>query len=76
MTCVLPGSCILEVLNMPKLRDDRKRADLEWAQEFRAHGLPPDAESEPKREENPDHQEDFNRLVSAASKPKSKGDRT
>ncbi len=76
MTCVLPASCILEVLNMPKLRDDRQRADREWAEEFRAHGLPPDAESEAKTEENPRHREDFSRLVSAASKAKPKDDRT
>jgi hypothetical protein len=32
--------------------------------------------SEANPDENPDHREDFNRLVSAASKPKPKGDRT
>jgi hypothetical protein len=77
MTCVLPAFNILEVLNMPELLNDRKQADLEWARERRAHhGLPPEAESEAKTEENPNHREDFMRLVNAASKPKPKDDRT
>jgi hypothetical protein len=45
MTCVLPASSILDVLNMPRLAEDRKRADLEWARELAAHGAPPDAET-------------------------------
>jgi hypothetical protein len=77
MTCVLPASRILEVLNMPKLRDDRKRADLEWSKEFEASGLPPEAESEAAAtEDNPEHREAFNRLVSVAAKKRPQGDQT
>jgi hypothetical protein len=48
-------------------RDEANAASLDSA-------LP--AKPEPTSDENPQHKEDFMRLVSAASKPKPKGDRT
>jgi hypothetical protein len=46
MTCVLPAAHIVEVLNMPVLRNARTQRDQELAEYLRKHGgLPPDAES-------------------------------
>lgn len=79
---VLPVWRILEVMEQPKLTEARQ----EWLQRpnrDKGRGFVPTSaaplgvpETNPASDENPDHREDFNRLVSAASKPKPKDDRT
>ena len=87
MGIVVPSQKILDTLEQEELREMRKRikADRERrAVESAASpdsALPLAATSDAelvglKSDENPDHREDFNRLVGAASKSKPKGDRT
>jgi hypothetical protein len=71
MTCVLPASKIVEVLNMPKLKAQREAADQRMELRFI-----PDAEAATNPDENPDHKENFNRLVSEASKKRPLTDKT
>ncbi len=44
MSCVLPAWCILEVLNMPRLKQWREEADDREAERRRVEGLPPEPE--------------------------------
>jgi hypothetical protein len=72
MTCVAPAWKILEVLNLPKLK--QKRADMlakrRGEPKLEAVKPPP----EPKTESaNPRHREDFNNLLDAAVKGKPTG---
>jgi hypothetical protein len=73
MTLAIPAWTILEMLEMPKFKQQR----MDWfTGRLRATSGYPVAEAATKQDENPDHREDFNRLVSAASRPKPKDDRT
>ena len=45
MTCVLPATCISEVLNMPAVRNKRLEAEREWLKENGGGGAIPVAES-------------------------------
>jgi hypothetical protein len=75
MTCVLPASSILEVLQMPKLKALRDRADDAWEAKARREGFPPVAESAPPtKADSPSHKKAFNRLLGAAVKKKPQAD--
>jgi hypothetical protein len=84
MSTVIPSAYIADlVLNDPRLREMRAKQDAEIARTNPNLSSRPVAQSataerasKPGAEANPDHREDFNRLVSAASKPKPKGGRT
>ncbi|MGQ0741893.1 MAG: S1 family peptidase [Alphaproteobacteria bacterium] len=67
MTCVLPAWNILEVLNLPKLKNVRDRDEKILAAKKATAGEPI-AESTVQAD-NPEHQEDFKRLLNAAAKP-------
>ena len=74
MTLAIPAEAILELLNMPKLKQER---DKIFEDQRRASGLTPRAElatpTEPDAE-NPQHREGFTALLNAAvKKPKSGG---
>ena len=72
MTCVCPAWAILEVLNMPRLREIRERNDRQL--EKQPGALPAEGEVTisngelPTKDENPRHREDFSRLLDAAAK--------
>lgn len=44
MTCVLPAWCIAEVMNLPKLVQQRQNSDDAFEKWFKQFGRPPDAE--------------------------------
>jgi hypothetical protein len=76
MTCVIPAWDIMEVLEMPVLKDLRhpgivaaRRAD---ASKPKPEAAPVDSDSE----ENPQHLEDFRRLVDVAARKRPQGDQT
>jgi len=77
MTLAIPAWEILELLEMPKFKQQRQGWHMG---RLRATSGAPVAEiaseTNPASGENPDHQEDFNRLVGAASKRKPKDGRT
>lgn len=69
MTCVLPAWSILEVLNMPKLKQLRDNDNAIWKEKRKTLPSKPMAESAHSKEEaNPAHKEDFTHLVSEAAK--------
>jgi hypothetical protein len=78
---VLPIWRVIEAMEQPKLKEPRE-ALLRESNRDRGQGFVPTsaaplaapASGDPAA--NPDHREDFTRLVSAASKPKPKGDQT
>lgn len=75
MTCVLPAWYILEVLNMPKLKQERDEANARTRAELVSSGqMPPVAESSVRADDdaNPHHLEDFTRLVDVAARKKPK----
>jgi hypothetical protein len=74
MTCVLPAWSILEVLRMPKLTGLRREHTTKVV--LPRLGLPPVAESaSPEPDDaNPDHLEDFKRLVDVAARKRPQGD--
>jgi Trypsin-like peptidase domain len=81
MGVVVPASKIVEVLELPILRERRaaeqRRREQSNAAKPQAIGvIHPSSVTSPEAVENPDHLEDFTRLVRAASKRKPKGDRT
>lgn len=60
---------------MPKLRDQRKKRDDEWAEFFKRKGAPPEPESSTDAAaaseagaDNPRHKEDFTHLLNVAAK--------
>ncbi|MBL6946690.1 MAG: hypothetical protein ISR47_08625 [Rhodospirillales bacterium] len=65
MTLAIPAEAIMELLEMPKLREPREKA---FEEARRAHQNSPVAESEepPTKGDNPQHREDFNSLLDAA----------
>ena len=68
MTCVAPAWSIADTLNMPRFKDARMNVDAAIAQQVAEDvATVPVAESEPPTMgNNPDHREDFSRLVDAA----------
>jgi hypothetical protein len=81
MGIVAPAHRMREVMMLPEAVADRRKEaqerDLDRAATFDS-AMPDVSAESPKAaaDENPNHLEDFNRLVSAASKRKPKGDRT
>jgi hypothetical protein len=78
MTCVIPAWQIMEVLNMPVLRDLRA-PDIEAAKRENLSRLKPKPESVPASDKpagdaNPNHLEDFTRLVDVAARKRPQGD--
>jgi hypothetical protein len=74
---VIPIERVYDIIESPELKaimeqQIQKRANKSGYRQ--ASAVAPEPETKP--ETNPAHREDFNRLVSAASKPKPKGDRT
>ncbi len=74
MTCVIPAWHIMEVLDMPTLKDLRQpetiRAEKEYARQFPGAAKPEAAEPPAPlaNDANPTHREDFMRLVGAAAR--------
>lgn len=81
MALVVPASEIQALLNLPTFKDQRMARD-ETRKQMRENAarpeaaVPDDRATRPEADANPDHREDFTRLVSAASKRKPAGDRT
>lgn len=84
MNGVVPAWKLLELIDDPRLRGARMAAEnqvktvqgtVRGGVAFSGSGGD-QRETVPNPDENPDHREDFNRLVGAASKSKPKGDRT
>jgi hypothetical protein len=79
MSCVIPSWQIKEVLDMPKLKERREKAEALAAKDFSvpaAESAHPEGSEPPTTEENPSHREDFRRLLDAAAKTKTQGDET
>jgi len=83
MTCVIPAQQILDLLNTPLLHKQRMEGDIELMNRYIADGFPPETEStqkdadtviSPSNQDNPQHKEDFNSIVSAAVKKKPQDD--
>jgi hypothetical protein len=64
MTCVIPGWQVLEVLDMPKFKNRRRDAAREAGPEPR--GPKPERATPQPNDANPNHREDFTRLLDAA----------
>jgi hypothetical protein len=82
MSCVCPASDIMEVLNIPKLKKDRENAEassrtgdgngpVSEIADIDLAGKPDDAIASG---ENPQHQEDFMRLLNAAARTRPQGE--
>ncbi len=80
MTCVIPAQRILNLLNLPRLQEQRREKDAIMFKRHLKEGFPAEAEiNQPKKDiisntENLQHAEDFNSLVSAAAKKKPQDD--
>jgi hypothetical protein len=72
MTCVIPAWQILEVLNLQKLKNQRDAADSNLSERRLARPLPESA----AKKSNPNHLEDFTRLVDVAARKRPQGDQT
>jgi hypothetical protein len=76
MTLVVPVWRIMEVLNLPKFKEQRHRGDEAWKKKKASEPPDPIAESAAGAAENPHHREDFKRLLDAAVKRPKSSDRT
>jgi hypothetical protein len=81
MTLVIPAQRILDLLLVKKLRNQRKKGDIEFEKKLNKEGWPPVAELPTDSQvnpdiENPQHKEDFNSLLTAAVKKKKPDDKT
>jgi hypothetical protein len=79
MTLVIPAQRIYELLCIKAIRDKRIiEGDKILYEHFKRKGRPPTAESakHPSYEENPQHKEHFNSLLTAAVKKKPQADET
>jgi hypothetical protein len=78
ISVVIPDFRIMEFLMSDSLKQHRidAIAEREKRSGVRFTSAHPAPETKPESDENPDHRKDFNRLVSAASKSKPKGDQT
>ena len=78
MTLVIPAQLILDLLNSPPIKDHRDKWEMNLQEHFKRNGYPPVAESAtyPSNQENPQHKEDFNSLLTAAVKKKPQADET
>lgn len=70
MTCVAPAWSIVDTLNLPKFKNIRAKADIMLKRKLEEDAAKtPVAESTPPTTgENPQHREDFSRLLNAAAK--------
>ena len=69
MTCVSPATAIKRALDMPKLRALREATEREWVKQLGQPSAAPIVESAPPTTDgNPQHREDFSRLLDAAAK--------
>ena len=78
---VIPVQDIWDTLSQPELEEEEERMKALEKERARSVDVPdfielPASEAKSEGAENPDHREDFTRLVSAASKRKPKGDQT
>ena len=82
MTCVIPAQRIMDVLNLPRLKEQRREKDAQMLKRFLDKGFPAEAETSKSEQEiisdndNPQHKEDFNSLLTAAVKKKPPVDET
>jgi len=78
MTCVMPVEPILDALNIPQFREERKRGDSTLELKFIKNGYPVEPESTKplSNQDNPQHKEDFNSLLIAAVRKKQPSDET
>lgn len=79
MTLVIPAQRILDLLNIPKYKEQRKKGDIQLTEDYKKHGFPPEPEAAEElipSTDNPQHKEDFNSLVTAAAKKKPQADET
>lgn len=74
LSCVVPSWDIEEVLNLPKLK--QMREDMARATPERVVPKPMSASVELTSEANPDHQEDFTRLLNEAARKREPKDQT
>ncbi len=74
MTCVIPAWQILEVLNMPELKDLR-HPGIVAAQKKNSLKPKPETTSH-STDNNPKHLEDFNRLVDVAARKRTRDDQS
>jgi len=76
MTMVIPAQKILDLLNIDKFRRRRMEEDVRIEERFFKKGFIPMADSAkpPIKTDNSQHKEDFNSLVSAATKKKKQDD--
>ena len=65
MTCVLPSTRLIDLLNKENLKSRRDAGDAYWQTKFANDNSTPVAESVSSND-NPNHQEDFNNLLDAA----------
>ena len=68
MTLAVPASAIMELLDMPNLKEPRDKALGEY-RETAANAPVPEFSEPPTTDENPLHREDFNSLLDAAVQP-------
>jgi len=73
MTCAAPVSAIWEVLDMPKLKRLREKKDDDLADEMQDRPIS-ESSSPPATDENPNHREDFMRLVNVAARKREQKD--
>lgn len=76
LTTVVPAWRITELLDHPDFVAERERWDVEHEAEAMSIPVPESASESPTTDENPQHKEDFTRLVSAAARTKPPADRT
>jgi hypothetical protein len=77
MTCVIPAWCIMEVLDMPVLKNLRQPAIEAANRRSRAaFGPKPESADETDNDANPNHLEDFKRLVDVAARKQPRDDQT
>ena len=78
MAVVIPVEKIIATMEHPDFVEERRRHAMEQLKDGATPDLAASSKAAPeaKPEPNPQHREDFNRLVSTASKPKPKGGRT
>jgi hypothetical protein len=75
MQIVVPASKLIDLLEREDLVEMRRKNPPVTVAKMTVAPIAQKAEN-PTSDENPQHKEDFTRLVSAASQPKPKGDRT
>ena len=75
MMGVIPSWKLMEILELPQIKEIIGRAELEILKKEGPQAVEIDT-SRPKLDQNPTHREDFNRLLGAAVKPPKSSDQT